>query len=243
MQPKGIDGLFIDKFDPYQPWRGFQEGNAIQYTFYVPQNPAGLINAIGKETFNNRLDSIFTASELTGFGGGKVIDAFAGIKSIYNHGNQPCLHISWLFNFSGKPWLTQKWTRAICNEFYGTEPIHGYGYGQDEDQGQLGSWYVLASLGLFDVKGFTDARPIIEFGSPLFSESLIRLGNNKELKIEAVNSSTENIYIQSAEYNGKKLDNCWLYRDELMTGGTLRFKMGSQPNKSWGVRVPPPSVQ
>lgn len=243
IQPKGIDGLFIDKFDPYQPWRGFQEGNAIQYTFYVPQNPAGLINAIGKETFNDRLDSIFTASELTGFGGGKVIDAFAGIKSIYNHGNQPCLHISWLFNFSGKPWLTQKWTRAICNEFYGTEPIHGYGYGQDEDQGQLGSWYVLASLGLFDVKGFTDARPIIEFGSPLFSESLIRLGNNKELKIEAVNSSTENIYIQSAEYNGKKLDNCWLYRDELMTGGTLRFKMGSQPNKSWGVRVPPPSVQ
>jgi len=243
MHPKGIDGMFIDKFDPYQPWRGFQEGNAVQYTFYVPHNPAGLIDAIGKETFNNRLDSIFTASEKAGFGGGKVIDAFAGIKSIYNHGNQPCLHISWLFNFSGRPWLTQKWTRSICNEFYGTEPIHGYGYGQDEDQGQLGSWYVLASLGLFDVKGLTDARPIIEFGSPLFSESLIRLGNNKQLKIEAVNNSKENIYVQSAEFNGKKLDNCWLYRDQLMKGGTLHFEMGSQPNKSWGVQVPPPSAQ
>ncbi|SEJ29017.1 alpha-1,2-mannosidase, putative [Dyadobacter koreensis] len=243
MHPKGIDGMFIDKFDPYQPWRGFQEGNAVQYTFYVPHNPAGLIDAIGKETFNNRLDSIFTASEKAGFGGGKVIDAFAGIKSIYNHGNQPCLHISWLFNFSGRPWLTQKWTRSICNEFYGTEPIHGYGYGQDEDQGQLGSWYVLASLGLFDVKGLTDARPIIKFGSPLFSESLIRLGNNKQLKIEAVNNSKENIYVQSAEFNGKKLDNCWLYRDQLMKGGTLHFEMGSQPNKSWGVQVPPPSAQ
>lgn len=243
MHPKDASGKFIDNFDPYQPWRGFQEGNAVQYTFYVPHNPAGLIASIGKETFNTRLDSIFTASEQAGFGGGKVIDAFAGIKSIYNHGNQPCLHISWLFNFSGKPWLTQKWTRAICNQFYGTEPIHGYGYGQDEDQGQLGSWFVLASLGLFDVKGFTDARPVIEFGSPLFSESLIRLGNNKQLKIEAVHNSKENIYIQSAEFNGKKLDNCWLYRDQLMAGGTLRFIMGSQPNQSWGVQVPPPSAQ
>ena len=243
IHPKGIDGKFVDKFDPYQPWRGFQEGNAVQYTFYVPQNPSGLIDAMGRENFNNRLDSIFTASEQSGFGGGKVIDAFAGIKSIYNHGNQPCLHISWLFNFSGKPWLTQKWTRAICDEFYGTEPIHGYGYGQDEDQGQLGSWYVLASLGLFDVKGFTDAKPIIEFGSPLFSESSVRLGNNKQLKIEAVNNSKENVYVQSAEFNGKKLDNCWLYRDEMMKGGTLRFRMGSQPNKSWGVQIPPPSDQ
>jgi hypothetical protein len=70
-----------------------------------------LIDAIGKDNFNKRLDSIFTVSEKLGFGGGKTIDAFAGINSIYNHGNQPNLHISWLFNFSGKPWLTQKWTR------------------------------------------------------------------------------------------------------------------------------------
>ena len=74
-------------------------------------------------------------------------------QMLYNHGNQPCLHQSWLFNYSGKPWLTQKWTRTICNEFYGNEPLHGYGVGQDEDQGQLGAWYVLAALGLFDVQG------------------------------------------------------------------------------------------
>lgn len=243
IQPKNADGSFIDKFDPYQPWRGFQEGNAIQYTFYVPQNPAGLISAIGKERFNNRLDSIFSASEKDGFGGGKEIDAFAGIKSIYNQGNQPCLHISWLFNFSGKPWLTQKWTRAICNDFYGTEPIHGYGYGQDEDQGQLGSWYVMTSLGLFDVKGFTDERPVIEFGSPMFNKASIKLGNQQQLTVEAKNTSKENVYIQSATFNGKKLDNCWLYRDELMKGGKLTFVMGSGPNKKWGTRVPPPSAQ
>lgn len=243
MQPKRLDGTFVDKFDPYQPWRGFQEGNAVQYTFYVPQNPAGLVAAIGKDNFNKRLDSIFTVSEKLAFGGGKTINAFAGINSIYNHGNQPNLHISWLFNFSGKPWLTQKWTRLIGQEFYGTEPIHGYGYGQDEDQGQLGSWYVMNALGLFDVKGLTDARPIIELGSPLFDKANITLGNGKTLSIETKNNSAKNMYVQSAEFNGKPLNNCWLYQDELMQGGKLVFVMGSQPNTNWGVKVPPPSTQ
>lgn len=243
MQPKRLDGRFVDKFDPYQPWRGFQEGNSVQYTFYVPQNPAGLVAAIGKDNFNKRLDSIFTVSEKLAFGGGKTIDAFAGINSIYNHGNQPNLHISWLFNFSGKPWLTQKWTRLIGQEFYGTEPIHGYGYGQDEDQGQLGSWYVMNALGLFDVKGLTDARPIIELGSPLFDEAIITLGNGKTLSIQTKNNSVQNVYVQSASFDGKPLYNCWLYRDELMQGGKLVFTMGSQPNVGWGTKVPPPSAQ
>jgi predicted alpha-1,2-mannosidase len=243
IQPKKADGSFIDKFDPLQPWRGFQEGNAVQYTFYVPQNPYGLIKTIGQQEFNSRLNGIFETAQKNGFGGGKTIDAFAGIKSNYNHGNQPNLHVSWLFNFSGMPWLTQKWTRAICSEFYGTEPIHGYGYGQDEDQGQLGSWYVMASLGLFDVKGLTDLRPIIQFGSPLFETARIRLGNGKKLLLKAWNNSAENFYIQSATFNGKKLDNCWMYRDELMEGGTLAFVMGNKPNVNWGAASPPPSVQ
>ncbi|TPG66359.1 GH92 family glycosyl hydrolase [Hymenobacter nivis] len=243
MQPKKADGTFVDHFDPYEPWRGFQEGNAVQYTFFVPQNPAALIAAIGPRQFTSRLDSIFTASAKNSFGGGKEIDAFAGIKAIYNHGNQPNLHISWLFNFAGQPWLTQKWTRAICDEFYGTEPIHGYGYGQDEDQGQLGSWYVMAALGLFDVKGFTDARPIVELGSPIFSKATIRLGAQKNLVIEAKNTAKANVYVQAATFNGRPLANCWLYRDELMRGGRLVFTMGPQPNKAWGARTPPPSAQ
>jgi len=243
IHPKNADDIFIDKFDPYQPWRGFQEGNAIQYTFYVPQNPAGLISKIGKKDFNDRLNNLFDTAQKYSFGGGKEINAFAGIKSVYNHGNQPCLHISWLFNFSGKPWLTQKWTRAICNEFYGTEPIHGYGYGQDEDQGQLGSWYVMAALGLFDVKGLTDRRPIIEIGSPLFDKAAIQLGNGKKLAIETKNNSVENIYVQSAQWNGKPLNNCWMHRDELMKGGKLIFVMGKEPNINWGSKIPPPSIQ
>jgi len=243
IQPKKADGTFIDKFDPYAPWRGYQEGNAMQYTFYVPQNPEALIAIQGKDYFNNNLDEIFQKSEKDGFGGGKTINAFAGITSIYNHGNEPSLHISWLFNFSGKPWLTQKWTRRICDEFYGVEPIHGYGYGQDEDQGQLGSWYVMTALGLFDVKGFTDAKPIVELSSPIFDKATIALGNHKQLIIETKNNSKENVYIQSVKFNGKLLNNCWLYRDELMQGGKMVFTMGKQPNKAWGSKIPPPSVQ
>ncbi|GAA3980776.1 hypothetical protein GCM10022246_36140 [Pedobacter ginsengiterrae] len=243
VRPKTTDGKFIDQFNPLEAWRGFQEGNATQYTFYVPQNPHGLIQQIGKKTFNERLNNIFETSQKNAFGGGKTIDAFSGIQSLYNHGNQPNLHISWLFNYSAAPWLTQKWTRAICDEFYGTESIHGYGYGQDEDQGQLGSWYVMASLGLFDVKGLTDAKPAIQIGSPMFDRSEVSLGNGKRLTIEAKNNSKSNVYVQSATWNGKVLNQAWLFRDELMKGGTLSLIMGSKPNMAWGITVPPPSSQ
>ncbi|RNL51828.1 GH92 family glycosyl hydrolase [Pedobacter jejuensis] len=243
IRPKTSEGNFIDKFNPLEAWRGFQEGNATQYTFYVPQNPKGLIAAIGTKTFNDRLNNIFETSQKNAFGGGKTIDAFAGIQSLYNHGNQPNLHISWLFNYSSSPWLTQKWTRAICDEFYGTESIHGYGYGQDEDQGQLGSWYVMASMGLFDVKGLTDARPTIQLGSPVFDHADIRLANGKQLSIITINNSKQNVYVQSALWNGKVLNNSWLYRDDLMKGGKLTLKMGDKPNKTWGIKVPPPSEQ
>ncbi|MET0242715.1 MAG: GH92 family glycosyl hydrolase, partial [Flavitalea sp.] len=175
IHPKTADGKFIDKFDPSQPWRGFQEGNAWQYTYFVPHQPKALVAKLGQKTFNARLDSTFNIAKKAMFGGGANIDAFAGIAGIYNHGNQPNLHASWLFNFSGKPSLTQKWVREICNEFYGTEGIHGYGYGQDEDQGQLGAWYVISSIGLFDVKGLTDINPSFGIGSPLFDKVTIKL--------------------------------------------------------------------
>lgn len=144
IRPRTAEGKFIDNFDPLQSWRGFQEGNAMQYTYFVPHDPQTLIEMVGRERFNRTLDSIFTVARQSVFGGGKVIDAFSGLKSPYNHGNQPSLHIAWLFNYAGTPYLTQQWTRRICDEFYGVTGEHGYGYGQDEDQGQLGAWYVMA---------------------------------------------------------------------------------------------------
>ncbi|MFC3199160.1 GH92 family glycosyl hydrolase [Parapedobacter deserti] len=243
IRPRDEDGNFITDFDPAQPWRGFQEGNAWQYTFYVPHDPAGLIEMLGEDVFNARLDSIFTVSREHIFGGGKTIDAFAGLSGLYNHGNQPNLHISWLFNFSGKPWLTQKWTRAIGKEFYGVGPIHGYGFGQDEDQGQLGAWYVISSLGLFDVKGLTDLKPTMQFGSPIFDRATIKLGSGNTLVIETVGNGDDDVYIQSLEVNGSRYEKNWMYWQDLIEGGKLVFEMGEQPNTDWGTGSRPPSVE
>ncbi|HEY9340577.1 MAG TPA: GH92 family glycosyl hydrolase [Hanamia sp.] len=237
MHPRYADGNFIGNFRPTEAWRGFQEGNAWQYTFYVPHTPEALIAKVGKEEFNSRLDSIFTISQKAEFGGGKNIDAFAGLEGLYNHGNQPCLHIPWLFNYSGKPWLTQKWVRAICNEFYGTEGIHGYGYGQDEDQGQLGAWYVMGAIGLFDVQGGAAADPRMQLSSPLFDKVTIQLNNKyypgKSFKIINNNNSPANIYIQSAQFNGKKVARPSLSFKEIVKGGTLEYTVGNKPNMNW----------
>lgn len=165
-----------------------------------------MIQRVGNDLFNNRLDSIFTEARKSIFGGGKVTYAFSGLQSPYNHGNQPNLHISWLFNFSGKPYLTQKWTRLICDEFYGVTGEHGYGYGQDEDQGQLGAWYVLAGMGLFDVQGGVCDKPTFQIGSPLFDKVEIKLNpqyaKGKSFVIEVENNTPDAYYIQSAEFNG-----------------------------------------
>ena len=245
VRPRVPGGEWIDNFDPYESWRGFQEGNAMQYTFFVPQNPDSLIARMGKDEFNERLDTIFTQARKTIFGGGKVAFAFSGLSSPYNHGNQPSLHIPWLFNFSGKPYLTQKWTRLICDEFYGTDGEHGYGYGQDEDQGQLGSWYVLAAMGLFDVQGGACSEPTYQLGSPEFDEITVHLSmfNAKggKFRIITKGNSADAIYVQNATFNGKPLDRCWLYRDEVFNGGELVLRMGTEPSDVWNNSEPPVS--
>ncbi len=233
VRPRDMNGEFIKDFDPYAPWVGFQEGNAVQYTYYVPQAPKELVEMVGADEFNNRLDSTFIISRENIFGGGTTVNAFAGLHSYYNHGNQPNLHISGMFNFSGKPWLSQKWMRTICNEFYGTEGIHGYGYGQDEDQGQLGAWYVMASLGLFDVRGLTSPDPSFQIVSPLFDKVTITQNpayGGKKFVIEAEGNSDENIYIGGIELNGKSRSSVQLSLDDIRKGGVLKLKMQSEPD-------------
>lgn len=229
VQPKYADGRFIEDFDPMQVWRGFQEGNAYQYTFYAPHDAKSLIDKMGQEKFVQRLDSIFIISQDKIFSGGTTIDAFSGLNTYYNQGNQPCLHIPWLFNEAGKPSLTQKWVRAILNTFYGTDGIHGYGYGQDEDQGQLGAWYVISSLGLFDVVGLAEENPSFAIGSPLFEKITIRLNNEyysgDTFVIEAKNNSKTNQYVQSFRLNGKTLNVPVIPFNDIVQGGKLELDM------------------
>lgn len=237
VRPKKADGTFMEDFNPMQVWRGFQEGNAWQYTFYVPHDVEGLVAKVGADVFNQRLDSIFTVSQKLIFSGGKEVGAFAGLQTLYNQGNQPCLHIPWLFNESGRPSLSQKWVRAILNEFYGTDGIHGYGYGQDEDQGQLGAWYVISSLGLFDVKGLTDINPSFALGSPLFDKITIQLNNTyykgKEFVIEARNNSSENAYVQQFRLNGEELQETRIPFSAITNGGRLELEMGNAPKDNY----------
>ncbi|MEH6305403.1 GH92 family glycosyl hydrolase [Olivibacter sp. CPCC 100613] len=224
IRPKDEAGNFVQDFDPFAPWRGFQEGNAWQYTFYVPHDPRGLVNLIGEKTFNHRLDSIFRESQKNIFGGGKEIDAFAGIQGLYNHGNQPNLHVAWLFHASGRPDLTQKWVHAICDEFYGTDGIHGYGYGQDEDQGQLGAWYVLAGIGLFDVAGLTSPSPSLQIGTPLFDKVTISLPSTTQrgkFIITTKRRTNGPCYTKNAKLNGKRLHMLQLPFTALVKGGNL----------------------
>lgn len=235
IRPKDAHGRFLENFDPYEPWRGFQEGNAIQYTYYVPHAIDELIEMVGVDTFNKRLNEIFETAQENIFSGGRQVDAFSGLRFVYNHGNQPSLHIAWLFNHSGRPWLTQKWTRAICNEFYGTEEVHGYGYGQDEDQGQLGAWYNMAALGLFMIDGGVSIDPVFELGSPLFERATVMLANGNTLEIIANNNSTANVYVQSCTFNGIPWHDCRIPARLLLKGGKLEFVMGPSPNKQWGV--------
>jgi predicted alpha-1,2-mannosidase len=233
MWPKLENGEFFEEFDAKIPHDGFQEGNAFQYSFYVPHDPEGIVAAIGQEEFNSRLDSTFIISQKDIFGGGTEVFAFAGITKPYNHGNQPCLHTSWLFNHSGKPSKTQKWVRAILNDFYGTEGIHGYGYGQDEDQGQLGAWYVMSATGLFDVKGLTDNNPSFGIAGPLFDRITISLNrkyyNGEKFIIETENNSPENIYIQSVSVNDKDLNSVFVPFLDIVNGGRMVVTLGNMP--------------
>lgn len=238
IRPRGLDGNFIDNFDPAEPWRGFQEGNAYQYTFYVPHDPEGLVDKIGRDVFNERLDNLFEAAEKENFSSSEEIDAFAAVGGVYNHGNQPSLHISWLFNYSESPWLTQKWVREISDKFYGTEPIHGYGLGQDEDQGQLGAWFVLAGMGLFDVAGGSDQMPTLQMSLPMFDRIRVNLHPDhypgEEFVITVEGDPTEHSYIRSATLNEEPWNSFKFPWQTFIRGGNLHLKSSSEPEEAWG---------
>ena len=241
IRPKSRTGEWRKDFDPLsrgqqqtnetKEWKkiytDFVEGNAWQYTFFVPHDVPGLIGLLGKDTFNTRLMMGFEEAKARNFSSHYV-----------HHGNQPNMQASWLFNWSGMPWETQKWTREILEVFYGSAAENGY-HG-DEDEGQMSAWFVMSALGLFQMDGGASAEPIYELGSPLFEKAVIQLDDNYysggTFIIEARNNSKENRYIQSAVLNGKKLTKPWFYHSELVAGGSLVLEMGPKPNKRWGIR-------
>jgi predicted alpha-1,2-mannosidase len=232
---KDSKGDWLADFDPYQSGanKHYVEGNAWQLTFFVPQDVPALADAIGQERFLERLDWGFEESYKTRFNG--MNDQYWNYPVI--QGNQQSMHFAFLFNWVKKPWLTQKWSRAIMERYY------GYGLSNawlgDEDQGQMSAWFIMASLGLFQTDGGCRVDPVYEIASPLFQKVEINLGSQygrgDKFIIEARNASRKNKYVQSALLNGKPLETFSFQANELLKGGSLVLEMGPEPNYKWGV--------
>ena len=236
-RPRKASGEWVTPFDPFHT-PGFVEGNAWQYTWFVPHDVPGLVDAMGRERFLSRLNEAFERSAPTRFNAaGERFELFP-----VNHGNQPTMQVAWLFNWAGQPWLTQKWTRAILDAYYGHNPADAY-LG-DEDQGQMSAWFVMAAMGLFQTDGGCRVNPIYELGSPLYPKIVVHLSEQhyggKTFTVVARNASRANRFIQSARLNGRPLDSWWIPQRDVVRGGTLELELGPQPNQAWAATAQPP---
>lgn len=232
--PKDSLGNWIPNYDRFSGYKWI-EGNGWQYTWYVPHDVNGLVEMMGKDLFNERLEEGFEKSVKHQFAA-HAFDRHQDVAYEYyiNHGNEGNMQPAYLFNYSGKPWLTQKYIRAILDSFYGNTPYSGWQ--GDEDEGQMGGWFVMSSLGWFEMSGGVDEEPTFDITSPLFDRITIRLNKDfasgKTFTLVAKNNSKENVYIQSAMLNGQPLSTPKLKWSDVIKGGELVFEMGSEPNKS-----------
>ena len=248
---KDREGKWNQPIDILTYEHGFVEGNAAQYSWWVPHDVKGLIDLMGGcDSFTNKLNASFTNARVHGFVSGKSENPkdMELLRRVYiNYGNQPCMQTPFLFNYAGKPWLTQYWTRQIMDSVYsGISPQKGYS--GDEDQGLMGSLAVLLKIGLFSTNGGTSEIPFYEISSPLFEKITVHLNSKyysgKSFVITAKNNNSKNVFIQSATLNGKLWNKPWLLHETLVKGGQLILQMGEQPNKSWGsdLTMSPPSM-
>ena len=234
--PKDSNGKWAKIFNEFSG-EHWIEGNAWQYTWYVPHDIDGLVKLMGKDLFNKRLEDGFKKSVKFNYNA-SAFDRHQTTPFEYyiNHGNESNMHASFLFNYSGKPWLTQKYSRAILDSYYGMTPYHGW-LG-DEDEGQMAGWFVIASMGLFEMNGAVTAEPEFDLTSPLFDEITIHIdkmyNGGKSFIIKTINNSDNNIYIQSATLNGKPLNEPKLKFRDVINGGELVYFMGLEPNLEWG---------
>jgi predicted alpha-1,2-mannosidase len=231
-RPRKANGDWVTPFDPYSQ-KGFTEGNAWQFTWFVPHDVPGLVELMGRDRFISQLNDGFEKSKSTRFAFPMGAD-YSKVPSAVDHGNQPTMQVSWLFNWAGEPWLTRKWVRAILDSFYGYKPEDAY-LG-DEDQGQMSSWFVMSSIGLFQMDGGCSVQPAYEICAPLYPKTTLHLSkqhyDGTTFVIEAPKASSENRYIQSATLNGKTLDQWWILWQDVRKGGKLVLDLGPAPNKT-----------
>ncbi|PIF02270.1 MAG: sugar hydrolase [Draconibacterium sp.] len=229
MRGKKSDGNWRTPFDPVSSQHrddDYCEGNSWQYTWLVPQDVEGLIDLFGsEEAFSQKLDSLFTINSEQVEGASSDI---SGLIGQYAHGNEPSHHTTYLYAFAGQQWKTAKLVDEICRTMYTDK---NDGLCGNEDCGQMSAWYVLSSMGFYPVNPAAGAYVL---GRPMFNESEIALPEGKSFKIIAEDNSRENKYIQSASLNGKTYEKTFITHKDIMNGGELKLKMGSEPNREFG---------
>ncbi|UCF21617.1 MAG: GH92 family glycosyl hydrolase [Gemmatimonadota bacterium] len=214
----------------------YTEGNAWQYSWFVPHDVRGLQQLMGgSEAFIAKLDELFEVpSEMEG----EAPPDISGMIGQYAHGNEPSHHIAYLYAYAGAPWKAQERIRQITDGLYDSTPE---GLPGNEDCGQMSAWYIFSALGFYPVN---PADGIYVIGTPHFERATIDLGGGRAFSVEAPGVSSTAKYIQSASLNGRSLDRCYIAHEEIMAGGTLVFRMGDSPNQSWAASevAAPPSM-
>ena len=229
MRGKRLDGTWDTPFHPRHSshWETpYVEGNAWQWTWYVPHDVEGLMDLMGgEEAFSKKLDSLFTVtSEL--IGENKSAD-ITGLIGQYAHGNEPSHHITYLFHYVDKPWRTQELVSHIQEDFYTDQPDGLVG---NEDCGQMSAWYILNSMGFYPV---CPGNPVYSIGRPTFDKVTLNLDNGNTFTIEATDRSDDNPYVQEVLLNGEKVTEPFLSHQAIMDGGTLTFIMGKDKTVFW----------
>lgn len=214
------DGMFHSPFEPAEVNNYYTEANSWQYSFYVPQDLNGLMALHGgKQKFASFLDELFKADE--NLKGRQQAD-ITGLIGQYAHGNEPSHHITYLYNYAGQQYNTQTQVYNICTNFYKNAPD---GLCGNEDCGQMSAWYVLSSLGLYQVCPGNNQYSI---GTTIFDKAKIHLENGNTFTIDANNRSENNRYVASVELNNKPYNKSYLMYEDMMQGGKLVFNMKSQ---------------
>ena len=223
MRPRLSDGSFRKDFDPLKTdGQGFIEGNAWNFSLFVPQDPKGLIAMYGgNKRFTAHLDSLFTMHLPDAFFAETEDITRDGIIGGYVHGNEPAHHVAYLYNKAGAPSKTQERIRMILKNQYKNTPD---GLGGNDDTGQMSAWYIFSSLGFYPVAPGSQDYAI---GSPAVSGAMLSFENGKKLTIDVQNQSDENVYVQKVTLNGREIKDFVLKHDELMKGGKLVFVMGN----------------
>ncbi|MEC6814519.1 GH92 family glycosyl hydrolase [Photobacterium toruni] len=218
MRPLTIDGDFITPFDPYNTAHEsgpYAEGNAWQWTWFVPHDIKGLQDQMGGQAaFAKNLDATFTA----GSKGTETAD-MSGMIGQVAFGNEPSHHIPYLYNWTAEPWKTQEVVDHILDEMYFAEPAGIIG---NEDVGSMSAWYVMSAMGFYQVNA---AEPVYTVGRPLFDEVRLPVKNGF-FTVKALNNADDNMYIKSVSINGKPLDSGLFFNhSEFKAGGELKFVM------------------